>query len=205
MTAKIKICRIVDLETSIRLVNQRVDFLGFHIIEASDLSLLNRYEEINAYLMETLGFFGAVLVTKIASVDVLENTILKSNFNYIQLHYIQDSSVQNLLKNFSKTKNFISIYDPKLADKTHFRRLHTFSKYIIIDHAEGGTGKRTEFDAKLLDGFDNILLAGGINLNNIKELNEQFHPFGFDIQTAAEITKGVKDFEYILKMQNALL
>jgi phosphoribosylanthranilate isomerase len=204
MSAKIKICRIVDLTTAIKLVAQGIDFLGFHIVNKSDLHLLEKYSEINSYLIEQLDFHNSVIVTKINAEDTIVKTLLSSNFNYIQFHYTLNPEVTRILKAYNGRKNFITIFDPGIGNKDYLNELQGFSKYVIIDNIEGGLGKRINLDKETLADYDNIFIAGGINLENIKGLYDQFHPFGFDIQTSVEIDKGVKNFDYIGLIQNEL-
>ena len=68
---------------------------------------------------------------------------------------------------------------------------------VLIDSGDsvnrGGTGET--FDWKLIpkDLSQKIIIAGGLNLNNIDGLFKNFIPFGVDVSSGVESQKGVKD------------
>ncbi|WP_411911260.1 phosphoribosylanthranilate isomerase [Aerococcus mictus] len=62
---------------------------------------------------------------------------------------------------------------------------------ILLDYKEAGSGK--SFNWKLLEDFDRpFILAGGLNVTNIKAAMNQVHPAGLDLSTGVE-SQGDKD------------
>ena len=57
----------------------------------------------------------------------------------------------------------------------------------------GGTGRRFDWDLVPGDLAPHIVLAGGLNGDNIAEAVRRVHPYGVDVSGGVEAAKGVKD------------
>ena len=136
---------------------------------------------------------------------ILSKYFFESNFNYIQLHFKLNDEIFNFLIEQKSRKKIISIYDPRMNDEYYLNRLINISTIVIFDNIEGGTGIPVKISKKLINKKCNFMIAGGINLINIRPFKDKFNPFGFDIQSSAEICKGVKDFDYIKKLQHEII
>lgn len=69
----------------------------------------------------------------------------------------------------------------------------------------GGTGK--SFNRDLVRDYpyrDKMVIAGGINENNIKEIIRELRPGGVDISSGIEISEGIKSEEKILRIMRAI-
>lgn len=76
------------------------------------------------------------------------------------------------------------------------------AKYILLDSFDpvrrGGTGKTFDWDKVKLfsqDQKERIVLAGGLQPDNVVEAIEIVHPLGVDVSSGVEASKGIKDFE----------
>ncbi|MDZ7724173.1 MAG: phosphoribosylanthranilate isomerase [candidate division KSB1 bacterium] len=83
------------------------------------------------------------------------------------------------------------------------------SVMLLLDAWEpqraGGTGKRISLD--ILDqvaDYSRVILAGGVGPDNALTLIERYHPFGLDMNSALEMSPGIKD-HYALKQAAQLL
>ena len=74
------------------------------------------------------------------------------------------------------------------------------AQYILLDSYDpmlhGGTGKT--FDWKTLEELSEhhkgrLVLAGGLQPDNVTEAIEKVHPFGVDVSSGVEASKGIKD------------
>lgn len=76
--------------------------------------------------------------------------------------------------------------------------------YYLIDSPGGGTGK--SFDWKLLDKFNldasKLILAGGLNPDNVQEAIRVVKPAGVDVSSGVE-TNGAKDIKKIKQFIHA--
>ena len=82
--------------------------------------------------------------------------------------------------------------------------------FILLDSFSameyGGTGK--VFSHDLLKGYpllNRTIAAGGINSNNIKQLIKEIAPFGVDISSGIEISRGIKSSEKMSKIFSAIM
>ncbi len=65
----------------------------------------------------------------------------------------------------------------------------------------GGTGEKFNWD--ILKGYnhaDRLIVAGGLNAGNIKELITKIKPFGVDISSGIETSEGIKSEEKMLQI-----
>jgi len=71
--------------------------------------------------------------------------------------------------------------------------------------AHGGTGK--SFNHGLIMNYhskEKMIIAGGINENNIRDIIREVHPGGIDISSGIEISDGIKSENKILKIIKAI-
>jgi len=76
------------------------------------------------------------------------------------------------------------------------------AKYILLDSYDpilpGGTGKAFDWN-KILELSEQeqarIVLAGGLTPENVRQAIQLVHPFGVDVSSGVEASKGIKDRE----------
>jgi indole-3-glycerol phosphate synthase / phosphoribosylanthranilate isomerase len=121
--------------------------------------------------------------------------IAKQLFLYaVQLHGDEDANyIKTLRQELPKTCQIWQALSIDGAVPEHANPL--VSRYIF-DHGAGGTGK--SFDWSLLDNQDlnNVILAGGINPENIKSALAT-NVIGVDLNSGVEVSPGVKDKQKI--------
>ncbi|MFQ1017263.1 bifunctional indole-3-glycerol-phosphate synthase TrpC/phosphoribosylanthranilate isomerase TrpF [Gilliamella sp. BG7] len=112
----------------------------------------------------------------------------------VQLHGDEDANyIKTLRQELPKTCQIWQALSIDGAVPEHANPL--VSRYIF-DHGAGGTGK--SFDWSLLDNQDlnNVILAGGINPENIKSALAT-NVIGVDLNSGVEVSPGVKDKQKI--------
>ncbi|MFQ0997954.1 bifunctional indole-3-glycerol-phosphate synthase TrpC/phosphoribosylanthranilate isomerase TrpF [Gilliamella sp. BG6] len=112
----------------------------------------------------------------------------------VQLHGDEDANyIKTLCQELPKTCQIWQALSIDGAVPEHANPL--VSRYIF-DHGAGGTGK--SFDWSLLDNQDlnNVILAGGINPENIKSALAT-NVIGVDLNSGVEVSPGVKDKQKI--------
>ena len=73
---------------------------------------------------------------------------------------------------------------------------------VYDEKIPGGTGKTIKLkhiDKKIVP-LDKTFIAGGITLENIKNIIKKFSPFGIDVASGVEIAPGIKDKEKMRKL-----
>jgi phosphoribosylanthranilate isomerase len=80
-------------------------------------------------------------------------------------------------------------------------------KYFLFDASRGSGGKE-KFPEWIKDYREKLLIAGGINSENVAGIIKNFQPAGIDISTGLEIVRGRKDYslmkEFIMEARNAV-
>jgi len=185
----VKLCNIKNIYETRTAGALGIPFLGYHLISENDFQ---RYDEIKRCVKELRNYYPktkAILVTKEKDYKKLFNLVNEIEFNGVQLHYVDSSSVASKLKTkFGKEFTVMQVVSP---DSEIFNL--DFSDYVIFDKSYlGGTGKRIPLDIiedRLSELKDKkILLAGGISHSNIYQYTS-LPISGFDIQSAIKSEK----------------
>ena len=130
----------------------------------------------------------------------------------IQLHGDEDIEFIKNLKALTNRKIIKAIPVRTIQDVKISEEFKNFCDMILFDTKTntqfGGTG--TSFDWKLLKNFKiskKWMVAGGLNINNIKEALETTKPDIVDISSGVEKELGIKDNHiinnFIRKVKNA--
>jgi phosphoribosylanthranilate isomerase len=135
-------------------------------------------------------------------IDLIKKITLDLELDMIQLHGDEDEGFIRKLKLLTNRKIIKAIPIQTVEDIKISEELKNFCDMILFDtktnNQFGGTG--TSFDWKLLKNFKTSkkwMLAGGLNINNIKKALETAKPDIVDISSGVEKERGVKCEEKI--------
>lgn len=196
MGTLIKICGIRDINTAEVAVNLGADFLGFVFAESKRKVTIAEAKDIIKCIPSSVAKVG-VFVDE--SIEVLEYTALECGLDYIQLHGKESHEFCKRLK-VPVVKSF-SIKDKK---DLYSISKYDVSAYLVDSKSEkyaGGNG--VTFDWELLNDIDEsirkkLILAGGLNSDNVLEAIKKVRPFAVDVSSGVE-TEGKKDLFKIEK------
>ena len=146
----------------------------------------------------------AVLVTHVEDLDELERLLQQSEIRAIQLHSeIAPSSVERLRDRLPHLKIFKSV-SVISADSVAYPE--AFAKLVdgfVLDSINiatgqvGGTGKTHDWSVsrQIVMRYPEIpiILAGGLNSENVRSAIEHVHPFGVDVNSGTKASDGFKD------------
>ncbi|MGB5791732.1 phosphoribosylanthranilate isomerase [Poseidonibacter sp.] len=192
---RIKICGITNLEDALDAINAGADALGFVFYSKSPryikpLDARKIVDNLPPFI-QTVGLFvneneefinKTSFDAKMQMVQIIDDNN-HTNFDLLNCKYIKvlraqkEEDIQNLDKN----------------------------EYILVDafvESFGGEGKRVA-----LEWFKNIdtskmILAGGLNENNLKELSS-LNLYGVDVSSGVEASKGKKDKQKMINFIKA--
>lgn len=196
----IKLCGLRKLE-EIKLCNElKVDFVGFIFAPKS-----KRYisDDTAASLKAALSpAIKAVGVFVNEDIEHIVELVSSGTIDVVQLHGSESPDyVQKLRDALSKASvqlsstTIIKAHAIDTYDDIAFAESFP-SDYALLDNGKGGTGKT--FDWTLSNALNRpYFLAGGLNLDNIKDALEHTKPYAVDVSSGIE-TDGVKD---LLKMR----
>jgi phosphoribosylanthranilate isomerase len=146
----------------------------------------------------------AVLVTHVEDVDEIERLLQQSEITTIQLHSeIAPSSVEGLRGQLPHLKIFKSvsvISADSVAYPEAFEQLvdgFVLDSINLATNQAGGTGKTHDWSVsrQIVMRYPEvpIILAGGLNSENVRSAIERVRPFGVDVNSGTKAADGFKD------------
>jgi phosphoribosylanthranilate isomerase len=146
----------------------------------------------------------AVLVTHVEDVDELERLLQESEITTVQLHSeIAPSSVESLRGRLPHLKIFKSvsvISADSVAYPEAFKKLvdgFVLDSINLATNQVGGTGKTHDWSVsrQIVMRYPEvpIILAGGLNSENVRSAIECVRPFGVDVNSGTKAADGFKD------------
>ena len=212
---QIKICGLRGADAALAAANAGADFLGFNFVKGARRQLqldegMQIIAEYSAGLSESNntnrpGIVGLFLNR---DADFVNDFARKAGLDYLQLCGDEDAAYISKIelptfkmvrvKDGTTPAGLDQIVSPLLSTK-HGVLLDRFDKNV-----QGGSGK--SFDWSAAEGIanrENVLLAGGLNPENVQIAIAQLNPWGVDVASGVEIG-GIKDPERIRSFVNAV-
>jgi len=146
----------------------------------------------------------AVLVTHVEDLDELERLLQQSEIRTIQLHNeIAPSSVERLRGRLPHLKIFKSINIISADSVAYPEAFEKLVDGFVLDSINvatgqlGGTGKTHDWSVsrQIVMRYPEIpiILAGGLNSENVRSAIEYVHPFGVDVNSGTKAPDGFKE------------
>lgn len=181
---RVKICGITNLEDALNAIHAGADALGFVFYKPSPryISAENALEIINSLppFVQTVGLF-------VNENEMFINEICKKT--KIQLaQVIDDEKKLNFNKIQTKTIEVI-----RVKSKSDIEQVA--NRYVLVDafvDGFGGEGKRVALEWFEAVDCSKMILAGGLEAKNLKEL-KGFDFFAVDVSSGVEAHKGKKE------------
>lgn len=179
---KIKICGLTSPAEARYLNENHVAFAGMVLFfpKSKRNISIERAKEIMAALDASIKRVAVVVSPSIEQVRLIE----AAGFDYVQIHgEIPEAAIAiPILKAFN------------VSDMGSYEKYHNDSRIAgyVFDAIEPGSGKT--FDWKLVDNIPRdeklLLLAGGLNPDNVRMAIEAVHPDGVDVSSGVENDDG---------------
>lgn len=192
---KIKICGITNLTDALDAINAGADALGFVFYEKSPRYIKpSDAKEIVKKLppfVNTVGLF------------VNENSkFINSVCNDANMQLAQIIDDENYTDFESLDYRYIEVVRAKSKEDI----LKNIDDYILVDafvESFGGAGKRVALEWFEDIDCSKIVLAGGLNENNLHEL-KGLDFYGVDVSSGVEASKGKKDKQKMINFVKAV-
>ncbi|WP_298467545.1 phosphoribosylanthranilate isomerase [uncultured Psychrobacillus sp.] len=190
---KVKICGLMQKSHVIAAVEAGADAVGFVFAPSKRRITIDRAHELAKLVPAELLKIGVFVNPE---VEELEQAIREVPLDYIQLHGNEGSELIEAVK-------FPTIKAIAIREEQDVEKASNFdTEYMLFDapgtNYMGGSGMT--FDWKLLNGHrispKRVILAGGLNVSNVKEAIERVKPFMVDVSSGVEID-GKKDEQLI--------
>jgi len=197
-----KICGITRLEDALTSVRYGANALGFNFYEKSPryISPDKALDIIN----QLPPFVSVVGLFVNDSYDKIKKITNMCGFRTIQLH--GDES-PDFCSKFKSNRVIKALRIKQESDLENIKK-YDVCGYILDSFSPdtyGGTG--LSFDWNVLGKIDsakNIIVAGGINPDNIEHLLRTVVPYGVDICSGVELSPGVKDEKLIREIMSKI-
>tara|TARA_Y100000992_G_scaffold188253_1_gene127452 strand:+ start:54 stop:638 length:585 start_codon:yes stop_codon:yes gene_type:complete len=190
---KIKVCGITREEDIVKLIELKVDFIGFNLLKESQRRVniswaLNMTEK---YQLENKSVF---------LVDCEEPDFYKlKNKTSLNLQIYNFHEIPNVLNMLFIPVNATFL---KQLEQPHFR-IKENHRYLVdnMEGALGGTGEK--FDWSILPEFNlsEVMLAGGIGAEDLDFL-KNLNVWGVDLNSKFEIAPGKKNHDLLNSLRN---
>lgn len=199
---KVKICGITNTEDALAAAEAGADFLGFVFADSPrkiDASVASDIiKELPPYVT-TVGVFAGQDAETI--VDIMKQTGL----DCAQVHGHTGCNMAPLAKAIG-CRRVIRAYNIK--DDNDVKSMECdaakcdccgFLMDAYVNGKAGGTGSTFNWDLAVRASScgKSIILAGGLNPDNVREAVEKVHPRVVDVSSGVEATPGKKDHEKI--------
>jgi len=188
---KVKICGITDSENAKKIGQLNINAIGLVFYDKSPRAIsIPQANKIIDSLPPFISKVGLFVNSKSSYIDQVLNSV---NIDTIQFHGDESPSDCSQFQ-----MPFIKAI--RMREGTNLlKQAEEFSSAagLLLDSFEedsyGGTGK--SFDWNLIrDKVDlPVILAGGLNKDNVLQAIEKVQPYAIDISSGVEVEKGIKD------------
>jgi phosphoribosylanthranilate isomerase len=204
---RVKICGINNLNDAFAAINYGADALGFVFYPESPRAIIP--DEAKKIISSLPPFITTIGVFVDKSKKELEKIASYSGIDVIQLHGSEPPEFCDFSKKVIK-----AIRVKELSDIEPLNRYKNISAFLLDTYSQnviGGTGHIFNWEIAVeAKRFGRIILAGGLNPENIEEAVKFVQPYAVDVASGVEGTKkGIKDHKklklFIERAKNASL
>ncbi len=197
---QVKICGITNLKDALVAVDAGADMLGFvfydrspRVVRPECAQEIIRVLRASGYAAKCVGVFVN------DSLDYIRDIMRITPLDLVQLHGDEPVELTSALAPCAfKALRPRSRQDARLAvERYRVAREHNAPAFLIDAydaHKFGGTGARADWSiaAQVASEYP-ILLAVGLNAENVAEAIRAAKPWGVDVSSGVERTPGIKD------------
>jgi phosphoribosylanthranilate isomerase len=207
LKTKIKICGITNLKNALDAVEIGVDALGFVFFKKSPRYIEPQKARV---IIDSLpSFVLRVGLFVNPTKDEVLSAVINSRVNLLQFHGDEDEKFCNQF-NLPYIKA-ISFRDG--INLLEYCQLFASSSAILIDtysqEMRGGTGKTFNWNLIPKNLPLPLIIAGGLDSENVSSLINSADPYGVDVSGGVELNKGIKDYSmmknFVLGVNNAAI
>jgi len=190
VSTTIKICGLKTQESVETAVNSGADMLGFVFAKGSP-RYINPEEakQLIELIPDGIDTVAVMLHPKQSEVDRV--------LNHVKVNYLQTDA--NDFDSFGlkgcihplKVYRDNETFDPNIIDDKLF---------ALFEGPVSGTGNLVNQErAKIACDSKKVLIAGGLNIDNIQNVLTYVRPFGVDVSSGVEIERGIKSEQKIIE------
>jgi phosphoribosylanthranilate isomerase len=195
MNTRVKICGITRVEDALEAAKQGSDAIGLVFYAASPRNVSNEVARaIVAALPPFVSVVGLFVNASRANIDAV---LAEVRLDVLQFHGDEtpdDCSQFNLP--FLKAIR-VNADTNLLQYANDFRHAQALLLDAHSEAAYGGTGQTFDWNLIPAELSKPIILAGGLNADNVEQAIMQVKPYAVDVSGGVERSKGIKDADKI--------
>ncbi|WP_456404238.1 phosphoribosylanthranilate isomerase [Thiolapillus sp.] len=195
MRTRVKICGITRLEDAQAATEAGADALGFVFYPPSPRN--TDIEQARRIVAQLPPFVTTVALFVDAEREQIAEVVRKVQIDLIQFH--GDESPE-----FCASHERPWIKAIRMKERVDLRRLgedYRGASGLLLDAYKpgvpGGTGERFDWDRIPPEMAGRIILAGGLNPENVASAVRSVRPWAVDVSGGVEASKGIKDHQKI--------
>lgn len=205
---KVKVCGITRIEDARLAVDAGVWAVGFVFVQNSPRFITpQKAAEIIENLPSDIEKVGVFVNS---TLDDVAKIAAATGITIIQLHGEEPPDYCGKIAEMTGKKVIKAFRVAKEWGIDTINSYKSCVSYILLDSysdaMHGGTGKTFDWEiAKRAKNFGiPLILAGGLTPDNIMNAYEEVKPFGLDLSSGVEQSKGIKSPELLLKLKSAI-
>jgi len=194
----IKICGLKEIEHINLCVEGGATAIGFiYNVPSSPRNL--QKDKLIELLEQVPKEIKTVITFKSKSLNGVKNVMTEIDADLFQVHCGFNIRELFTLPNEKKRKIIVALRVDELNKSSVIQEINnSFNQFyaFLLDNSEGH-GALFNYDIVLeilrMTYGTNIIIAGGINVNNVQDYIQILKPYGIDVSSSIESEKGVKD------------
>jgi phosphoribosylanthranilate isomerase len=197
---KVKICGITNIEDARISYQLGADAIGFIFHKKSKRFIEpERVEEIIISLPPLILKVGVFVNMPPNEINEISKKI---KLNIVQLHGEENQDIIDKV-------DLPVIKALRIKNEFDYTAISQYRNCSILldafdDREYGGTGKQFNWDAIPVALRSKIILAGGVSVQNIKQIYNEINPYAVDISSSVEASPGIKDHEKLKELFNKI-
>lgn len=186
---KVKICGITSVEDALMAVDAGADALGFVFFEKSPRFI--GVEAAAGIIAKLPPFIQVVGLFVNAELEVVNRTADRCGLDIVQLHGEESPEFCSLVRR--RVMKAFRVRGPESLIPLAEYRVAAYLLDAYSPHAYGGTGEVFDWDcAVAAKEHGQVVLAGGLNPDNVADAVAQVMPYGVDVSSGVESSPGKK-------------
>jgi len=200
---RIKMCGVTDLEDARDAAMLGADAIGLNFFEGSPRSVT---PERAVRIIESLPPFVTAVGVFVNYEDprALEDFAVSIRLDAVQLHGDETPDYCSIIDSVKVIKAVRVDEEFKVESLRNYRA----SAFLLDAYSPtefGGTGRVFNWSqAAGANAFGRIILAGGLNPENVGSAIEELHPFAVDVSSGIETEPGKKDYDSMRRFVEAV-
>ncbi len=195
MNTRVKICGITRVEDALEAAKQGSDAIGLVFYAASPRNVSNEVARaIVAALPPFVSVVGLFVNASRANIDAV---LAEVRLDVLQFHGNEtpDDCTQFNLPFLKAIR--VNADTNLLQYAIDFKHAQALLLDAHSDAAYGGTGQTFDWNLIPAELSKPIILAGGLNADNVGQAIMQVKPYAVDVSGGVELSKGIKDADKI--------